>query len=106
MKLNKKLFGVASAGLMAAGLFAGCAGGASQNTNTIGDNGDKLKVVTTIYPEYDWVKNVAGDNANVELLLKNGIDMHNYSPSVEDMAKISDCDLFVYVLHFVCVVIL
>ena len=97
MKLNKKLFGVASAGLMAAGLFAGCAGGASQNTNTIGDNGDKLKVVTTIYPEYDWVKNVAGDNANVELLLKNGIDMHNYSPSVEDMAKISDCDLFVYV---------
>ena len=97
MKLNKKLLGVASAGLMAAGLFAGCAGGASQNTNTIGDNGDKLKVVTTIYPEYDWVKNVAGDNANVELLLKNGIDMQNYSPSVEDMAKISDCDLFVYV---------
>lgn len=97
MKINKKILGLAGAGLIAAGIFAGCAGGSSQNTT--GGNNEKIKVVTTIYPEYDWVKNVAGNSGNVdvELLLKNGIDIHNYSPSVEDMAKISDCDLFIYV---------
>ncbi len=61
---------------------------------------DKLKVVTTIFPEYDWTREILGDNAkNVELilLLGNGVDLHSYQPSIQDIAKISTADIFIYV---------
>jgi len=60
----------------------------------------KLKVVTTIFPEYDWTREILGDNAkNVELtlLLGNGVDLHSYQPSIQDIAKISTADIFIYV---------
>ena len=61
---------------------------------------DKLKVVTTIFPEYDWTREIIGDKAsNVELtlLLENGVDLHSYQPSIQDIAKISTADIFIYV---------
>ncbi|MBP5490647.1 MAG: zinc ABC transporter substrate-binding protein [Lachnospiraceae bacterium] len=60
----------------------------------------KIRIVTTIFPEYDWVKSVLGDNpgdAEVVLLLDNGVDLHSYQPTAEDILKISTCDLFIYV---------
>ena len=59
----------------------------------------KLKIVTTIFPEYDWVKQIAGDSNNLDItfLMKNGGDLHSYSPSAEDILKISSCDMLVYV---------
>lgn len=60
----------------------------------------KLKVVTTIFPEYDWTREILGDKAsNVELtlLLGNGVDLHSYQPSIQDIAKISTADIFIYV---------
>lgn len=63
-------------------------------------NENKLKVVTTIFPEYDWVKEIVGekaDNVELTLLLNNGVDLHSYSPSVKDIAKISEADIFIYV---------
>ncbi|HRR76459.1 MAG TPA: metal ABC transporter substrate-binding protein [Ruminococcus sp.] len=59
-----------------------------------------FSVVCTIFPEYDWVKEIIGDHSyNMELtyLLDNGIDLHSYQPTADDMMKISTCDLFVYV---------
>ncbi|MCR5090978.1 MAG: metal ABC transporter substrate-binding protein [Oscillospiraceae bacterium] len=61
---------------------------------------EKLSIVTTIFPEYDWVMNILGDqaaNADVTMLLDNGVDLHSYQPTVDDIVKISGCDLFVYV---------
>lgn len=61
---------------------------------------DKLKVVTTIFPEYDWAREIIGDkDSNVELtlLLGNGVDLHSYQPSIQDIAKISTADIFIYV---------
>ena len=61
---------------------------------------DKIEIVTTIFPEYDWVKNVLGDNpanAEVTLLLDNGVDLHSYQPTVDDIMKITSADLFIYV---------
>lgn len=61
---------------------------------------DMISIVTTIFPEYDWVKNVLGDNpakAELTMLLDNGVDMHSYQPSADDILKISACDMFVYV---------
>lgn len=58
---------------------------------------DKLRVVTTVFPEYDWVHEIAGDNADITMLLDNGVDMHSYQPTAADIMKISDCDIFIYV---------
>ena len=60
----------------------------------------KMKIVTTIFPEYDWVMNVLGDKkdtAKVSLLLDNGIDLHSYQPTPKDILTVSKCDLFIYV---------
>ena len=61
---------------------------------------DKISIVTTIFPEYDWVMNVLGSNpanAEVTLLLDNGVDLHSYQPTAEDIMKIATCDMFIYV---------
>ena len=71
------------------------ASGVKSNTND-----DKIKIVTTIFPEYDWVKEILGDkieNANLTMLLDNGVDLHSYQPTFDDIIKISDCDLFIQV---------
>lgn len=60
----------------------------------------KLSVVTTIFPEYDWVKQIMGEkseDAQITMLLDNGIDLHSYQPTADDIIKLSTCDLFVYV---------
>ena len=75
---------------------AGCSG--SGTDDPAGAN--SLKIVTTIFPEYDWVRTImAGSNtsAEVTMLLESGVDMHSYRPTVDDMLKISTCDLFIYV---------
>lgn len=66
------------------------------------ENSDKetIQVVTTIFPEYDWVRQIAGEelsHIDLTMLLDNGVDLHSYQPTADDIAKISDCDLFIYV---------
>ena len=81
---------------MTVGLLAGCG---KQNEPTTSDKA-KLSIVTTIFPEYDWVREILGDkadNAEVTMLLDNGVDLHSYQPTADDIIKISDCDLFIYV---------
>ena len=59
-----------------------------------------LTVITTIYPEYDWILNILGENPSgvqVRYLQDTGADLHSFNPSVENMADIASCDLFVYV---------
>ena len=80
---------IASAALLAA-VFAGC--GTKQ-----ADSG-KLKIIATIYPEYEWVKNIVGDADGVEvsLLLDKGVDLHSFEPTAKDIVDISSCDVFIY----------
>ena len=62
--------------------------------------GGRLRIVTTIFPEYDWVMNLLGSRAaeaEVTMLLDNGVDLHSYQPTVDDIVRISTCDLFIYV---------
>ena len=83
---------LAATGLTACGDSAQAADHAS--------NGKSLSIVCTIFPEYDWVKQILGDHAaNTDLtyLLDSGMDLHSYQPTAPDMAKIAECDLFVYV---------
>ena len=90
----KKMTALLLALMMLAGVLAGC--GKPKDAGKAG----KLKVVTTIFPAYDWVRAILGDkaeNAEITMLLDNGVDLHSYQPTADDIVKISDCDLFVYV---------
>ena len=88
----KRLTALILAVFMAVTVFAGCSSAPAK------DNG-KLKIVTTIFPEYDWVSNITAgaENVDLTLLLENGADLHNYQPTAEDIVKISNCDVFIYV---------
>ena len=60
----------------------------------------KLAIVTTIYPEYAWAKEILGsraDSVNLTLLMKNGVDLHSYKPTAQDIAKIASADMVIYV---------
>ena len=56
----------------------------------------KLRIVTTIYPAYDFARQIFGDTADITLLLKPGTESHSYDPSARDIVKIDSCDLFIY----------
>lgn len=58
---------------------------------------DTLRVVTTIFPQYDFVRQIAGEHAEVSMLLKPGEETHSYEPTPQDILKIQNCDLFIYV---------
>lgn len=62
--------------------------------------GDKIEVVCATFPAYDWTRRVVGgesDRFDITYLMGNGVDLHSFQPSVEDVAKIADADLFIYV---------
>lgn len=92
----KKYIVILTIVMMVAACLAGCGDKDIQTEN----NSEKLSIVTTIFPVYDWVLNVLGDNpsaADVAMLMDSGADMHSYQPTAEDIVKISNCDLLVYV---------
>ncbi|MGN0680367.1 MAG: metal ABC transporter solute-binding protein, Zn/Mn family, partial [Oscillospiraceae bacterium] len=68
-------------------LMCGC----SSNTPT--KDNDKLKIVTTIFPAYDFARQVFGDTADITLLLKPGTESHTFDPGARDIVSILDCDL-------------
>ncbi len=89
----KKILSVTLCLLMIIAVFAGCG---VTDTN----KGDKISIVTTIFPEYDWVMQILGgkaENADVTMLLDNGVDLHSYRPTADDIVKISTCDMFICV---------
>ena len=100
----KKIMAVIFSLFITASLLASCAGNHADKATGL-DNGStadrhgKIKVVTTVFPLYDWVREVAQDDVDlsIDLLLDNGVDLHSYQPTAKDIMDISDCDLFVYV---------
>ena len=94
----KKYISIILAAAMSVCGLSAC-GQADSNQTTEKDE-KQIKVVTTIFPEYDWVREIAGtesDHVDLTMLLDNGVDLHSYQPTSEDIMKISDCDLFIYV---------
>ena len=117
MKKDKKIklkhiwLAACAAIVLLVGSLAGCGSAGtgeksvSQSTQG-GENTSKnatakgVQIVTTIFPEYDWVREILGEtpgNAEVTMLLDNGVDLHSYQPTAADIMKISTCDVFIYV---------
>lgn len=76
-------------------LLVACGQDKSSKDETKKDH-DKLQVVTSFYPMYEFTKQVAGDRADVSVLVSGGASAHHYEPSAKDIAQLSEADLFVY----------
>ncbi len=85
-----KKIGIGLATLVALGLLSACGTSAHSTEN----KKDKLEIVTTFYPMYDFTKNIVGDEANVTVMIPAGSEPHDYEPSAKDMAAVHDADVF------------
>ena len=97
----KKIVSIIIAVIFMIGCLCACGTVENQKEKKKTENSsDKIHIVTTIFPEYDWVLNILGENpghAEVTMLLDSGVDLHSYQPTADDIQKISACDMFVYV---------
>ncbi len=88
-----------AAALVALTLIAGIASGCAADKIPAGDGEGKLSVVCTVFPEYDWARRIMGDTdgAALTLLISNGVDLHSYQPTAQDMITIAGADILVYI---------
>ena len=90
--ISKKIFGLILAGAV---LITGCT--AKTEKKDKGDNTKgKLKVVTTIFPEYDITRAIAKDKVDLELMIKPGVDVHSFTPTPQDIKAVQNSNIFVY----------
>ena len=87
-----KITAVILTAVMVLGLFCGCK---SEKSNEKNDG--KLKIISTIFPPYDFARQVGGDKIDLSMLLKPGMESHNFDPTPQDIIKIQEADLFIYV---------
>lgn len=87
----KKLTAVLLSLILMISALTGCGGAKNSDAD--------IKVVATVFPLYDWVREIVKDDVDIKLdmLLDNGADLHSYQPSATDIMDISDCDVFIYV---------
>jgi len=69
----------------------------SCESSVVNDNSDKLSIITTVFPPYDFAREIAGNNAEVSMLIPAGGDSHSFEPTPKDIISIKNCDLFIYV---------
>ena len=96
-KIVKSTFGVAAVLFMLVAINSTLFAKAKKSDKK--SKASKLSIVTTIFPQYDWVRQLLGDkaeNTEVTLLVGNGVDLHSYQPSIQDVAKISTADIFIF----------
>lgn len=106
--MKNRIFGLVMASVLTVSAFCGC--GASRMAVDSDQKGGSLpenaataaaySIVCTTFPQYDWIRNIIGDDSDkfqLTMLLDQGTDLHSYQPTAEDIAKIADADMFVYV---------
>lgn len=107
--MKNKIYIIIAAMLLVAGL-AGCAQNTSQDITSVNDSistesfnseattsdTTKLNVVTTLFPYYDFVREIAGDKVNYTMLVPAGMDTHSFEPTPANMIEIGNADIFIY----------
>ena len=89
----KRIASIVLCVVLLAGILPGCR---SEDVRKSG----RLSIVTTIFPIYDWCREILGgeaENADLIMLLDSGVDLHSYQPTAADIIRISDCDVFICV---------
>lgn len=89
----KRIFSILISLMLVAMLFAGC----NQPLSSKNDGTEKLSVVSTIFPGYDFTREVAGEQVELTMLLPPGGESHSFEPTPQDILKIQNCDVFIYV---------
>jgi zinc transport system substrate-binding protein len=99
--MMKKWIACLVAGFLLVAVFTSCgrsaAAKSAEGDTASAENAGKLSVVCTNFPEYDFVRQIVGDRAEVTMLLKPGAESHSYEPTPQDIITIQNSDLFVYV---------
>lgn len=107
-KLKRRRKTVSAAALFilcfSAALMTGCAKAGQMHNDKLGDKqmnsaadgGGKPVIVCTLFPQYDFARTIFGDNADVVMLLKPGMESHMFDPTPEDMVTIANADAFIY----------
>jgi zinc transport system substrate-binding protein len=75
-------------------LFNGCK--IEKSEKSTDSSSGKLKIVSSLYPQYDFARQIFGEKADVSLLLPPGTESHNFDPSSSDISKVYESDLFIY----------
>ena len=87
--------------IMLACAFSGCnsndAAASKEPSKATSDTPDKINIVTTIFPQYDFARQIAGDNADITMLLGPGEESHTFEPTPQDIIDIQNADIFIYV---------
>lgn len=91
----KKLLTLCAAMLMLVGVLTAC-DSADTSTNGKNDDPNKITVVATLFPQYDFARQIAGDKANIKLILPPGVESHTFDPSPSDIITINNADVFLY----------
>lgn len=97
MKRYRKLQAIISVVCMVSLLFVGCSkSDKTDSKETESDNASKIKVVTTLFPQYDFTNQIGKDAVEVKMLLKPGVESHTYEPAPSDIIEINNADIFLY----------
>ena len=97
--MKNRIMILATASILVAGLFSACgktAEGRVKSGSAAAEDG-RLSIVCTNFPEYDFARAIAGDEADITMLLKPGAESHTFEPTPDQMITIQNSDLFVYV---------
>ncbi|EKV56708.1 metal ABC transporter substrate-binding protein [Brachyspira hampsonii] len=78
-------------------LSISCNTNKSSNGTAANEENNKIKVVTTIFPIYDFTRNIAGDNVNLQMIVKPGIEIHSFNTTPADVIDIQNADVFIYI---------
>jgi len=97
----KRIFPTLFALILALSFFTGCGqtvqNNVNNNVNNVPDDEDKLSVVSTIFPGYDFTREIAGETVSLSMLLPPGSESHSFEPTPQDIIKIQNCDVFIYI---------
>ena len=95
---RSRVLAAAGCVLLSGSLLAGCGGTEASGSGAKGQEDEgKISVVTTIFPQYDFVRQIAGDQVNLKMLLKPGEETHSYEPTPQDIIAIQNSNVFIYV---------
>ncbi|MBS5933450.1 MAG: zinc ABC transporter substrate-binding protein [Clostridiales bacterium] len=96
MKRYRKLQVIICVACIVSLLLIGCSKAETTDSKVAGDNTSRIKVVTTLFPQYDFANQVGKDAVEVKMLLKPGVESHTYEPAPSDIIEINKADIFLY----------